>query len=88
MALGATAGDIRRLVYEEGLTPVTIGIAGGLAGSLALGRAMATLLFEVTPADPVVMAGASAIVLLATLVACVAPARRAARTGVRIGGDA
>jgi putative ABC transport system permease protein len=85
MALGATAADIRRLVFEEGLTPVGIGVACGLAASVVLGQAMASLLFDVRPTDPVVMASASAVVLLATVSACVAPARRAARAGMRTG---
>jgi putative ABC transport system permease protein len=86
IALGATAGDIRRLVFEEGLKPVATGVVAGLAASVAIGRAMANLLFDVKPADPMVMAAAAAVVLLATVVACVAPARRAAATGVRTGG--
>lgn len=79
IALGATATDIRRLVFEEGLTPVTIGIAGGLAASVALGRSMASLLFEVRPVDPRVMAAASGVVLIASVIACIGPARRATR---------
>jgi putative ABC transport system permease protein len=86
IAIGATAADIRRLVLAEGLKPVAIGIAVGLTGSVLLGRAMASLLFEVTPVDPAVMAAASAVVVAATLVACIAPAARAARAGVRFGG--
>ena len=83
MALGATTADVRRLVFEDGLKPVAIGIGAGLAASLALGRTMASLLFEVTPADPAVMAAASAVVLLAAAVACVGPARRAGAADVR-----
>ncbi len=85
VALGATPADIRRLVFEEGLKPVAVGVAVGLAVSVALGRAMASLLFDVRPTDPAVMTAASAVVLLATLVACVAPARRAATAGLRTG---
>jgi predicted permease len=81
VALGATAADIRRLVFEEGLRPVAIGVVAGLVGSLMLGRALAGLLFEVRPGDPIVMLGASTVVLLATVVACIAPAQRAARIG-------
>lgn len=47
---------------------MTLGVAAGLAASIALGRAMASLLFDVRPTDPVVMAAASAVVLLATVV--------------------
>jgi predicted permease len=84
IALGATAMDIHRLVFEEGITPVAVGILAGLAASLALGRAMASLLFDVRPSDPVVMAAAALTIVIATLVACAAPARRAASAaGVR-----
>ncbi len=79
IALGATARDIRRLVFEEGLTPVSAGVLAGLAMSLALGRGMAALLFDVTPTDPAVMAASALTVVAATLVACAAPARRASR---------
>jgi ABC-type antimicrobial peptide transport system permease subunit len=76
--------DIHRLVFEEGITPVAVGIVAGLAASLALGRAMASLLFDVRPSDPVVMAAAALTIVIATLVACAAPARRAASAaGVR-----
>ena len=85
IALGATTADIRRLVFHEGLKPVTIGIIVGLAASVALGRGMASLLFEVRTADPAVMAAAAAVVLLTTVVACVGPARRAAAAGLHTG---
>lgn len=84
MALGATATDIYRLVFEEGLKPVAAGVIAGLALSLALGRGLASLLFDVRPSDPMVMAAAAVTIVGATLVACVAPARRAANApGVR-----
>jgi len=79
MALGATAGDIYKLVFGEGVTPVAIGIAGGLTASIAFGRVMAGLLFDVRPTDPVVMTIAAATIVIATLLACAAPARRASR---------
>jgi putative ABC transport system permease protein len=83
IALGAATADVRRLVFEDGLKPVAIGITAGLAASVALGRAMASLLFDVKPADPAVIAAASAVVLLATIAACIAPARRAGAADVR-----
>jgi putative ABC transport system permease protein len=79
IALGATARDIHKLVFEEGVTPVAIGIVGGLTASIAFGRVMAGLLFDVRPTDPVVMTIAAATIVVATLVACAAPARRASR---------
>jgi len=70
-------------VFEEGLKPVTIGVVAGLVASVVLGRGMASLLFEVRPSDLGVMAAASAVVLLATVIACLAPARRAAHAVLR-----
>ena len=82
MALGARPGDIHRLVVAEGLVPAGAGLAVGLAGSLAIGRAVSSLLFDVRPGDPRVLLGAAAIVIAATLLACIPPARRAAGTGL------
>ena len=81
IALGARPGDIHRLVIAEGVAPVLAGLAAGLATSIPIGRSMASLLFDVRPADPLVMTAAAAIVVTAGMVACAAPARRAARAG-------
>jgi len=78
IALGARPGDIHRLVIAEGLIPVGAGLAVGLAGSVAIGRAIGSLLFDVRFADPLVMITSAAIVVAATVLACAAPARRAA----------
>lgn len=79
IALGATPGAIERLVVTEGLLPVAAGIAIGLAGAIAIGRAIAGVLFGVRPADPLVMTAAAAVLVLSALGACAAPAYRAAR---------
>lgn len=79
IALGATRMDIGRLVFEEGLKPVSAGLVAGLALSAAIGRGMAGLLFEVRPLDPAVMIAAALAIVTATLVACAGPARRASR---------
>ena len=83
IALGASPSDIHRLVIGEGLAPVALGLAIGLCLSLALGRAIASLLFEVRPAEPVVFAIAPFLIMVAALVACLAPARRAAMSPLR-----
>jgi len=79
MALGARAADVLRLMLGQGLRPVALGLAVGVAGSLALGRALSTLLFGVAPHDALTMAGAAAVLAAAAAVACYFPARRAAR---------
>jgi putative ABC transport system permease protein len=79
VALGATRGSILRLVLTEGMVLAGIGIASGLASALALGRAMATLLYEVSPNDTATLAGIGLITAAAALLASLVPAVRAVR---------
>ncbi|MFL5617232.1 MAG: ADOP family duplicated permease [Gemmatimonadaceae bacterium] len=82
MALGARPWDVHRLVLREGLTPVAFGLLVGIAGAVAAGRAIRSLLFEVQPSDPRTLLGVVAVLGAIAVVACLIPARRAARTGV------
>jgi CubicO group peptidase (beta-lactamase class C family) len=77
VALGARAGDVSRLVLREGLLLGGLGVAVGLAAALASTRVLESLLFEVTPTDPVTL-GAVAGLLLAVAVAATVCGRRAA----------
>jgi len=77
MAFGARRGDVHRLVLREGLTPVAIGLASGIAVTLALGRAFRALLFEVRPADPLTLVLVVLIVGAVGALACYVPAHRA-----------
>ena len=79
MAIGASRRDIQTLVLRQGMAPLCIGLAIGLAGSLALNRALRSALVQVSPADPVALAGASVLLILAAALGCLIPARRAAR---------
>jgi len=79
LALGAQARDIFLDVLGEGGKLGAIGVALGLAGSTALTRLMASLLFGVTPTDYVTFVSAAVLLLALTLVACYIPARRAVR---------
>jgi putative ABC transport system permease protein len=79
MALGARGTDVLNLVMGQGLRPVLAGLAVGMAGALALGRGLSTLLFGVAPHDALTMAGAAAVLAAAAALACYFPARRAAR---------
>jgi predicted permease len=79
MALGATVWNIRTLTFGWGLRPVAVGIAIGLGASLALGRVLASLLFEVTAANPFVLSAATVVLLVTAAAACYLPVRRAAR---------
>jgi ABC-type antimicrobial peptide transport system permease subunit len=79
LALGAERSTVIRLVLGQGIAVVGAGIAVGLAASLLVGRALAGVLFGVTPADPMSLGGASLILLLTAVAACYLPARRASR---------
>ena len=79
IALGATPAAIERLVILEGVSPVAAGLGIGLAAAIPIGRAISSALFGVRAADPIVMAAASAVLAIAALGACAAPAYRAAR---------
>lgn len=79
MALGASRVNILKMVLGQGLLTVVIGTAIGLAGSLLLTRTMSSLLFEVSPNDPVTMAGVALLLILIATLASYIPARRATR---------
>ena len=79
IALGARRADVMRLVLGEGLGMAAAGVALGLAGAAALTRLMASLLFSVTPHDPLTFAAGASLLLLMALLASFIPARRALR---------
>jgi ABC-type antimicrobial peptide transport system permease subunit len=79
MAMGATAGDTVRMVVREGLALTAIGVAIGWALSLAAGRLLSSLLYRVSPTDPLVFLLTPLMLTGAALLACYIPARRAAR---------
>jgi putative ABC transport system permease protein len=79
LALGAQPGSLLRLVLGQGLGLAAIGIAIGLVGAVMLTRVLETLLFGVSTRDPMTFLGVAILLLVAALVACYAPARRAAR---------
>jgi putative ABC transport system permease protein len=79
MALGADSDDVLRLIVGDGLRLVGVGLALGLGGALAVGRAMSGLLYEVSPLDPFVLGGVIALLASIALAACYVPAYRACR---------
>jgi putative ABC transport system permease protein len=79
IALGATTPDLLRLVVGRGLRLAALGLLGGLALALALGRGLQSLLFEVGPTDPLTFVAAAAVLGATALVACSIPAWRASR---------
>lgn len=78
-ALGARPSQIVRLVVRQGLTIGVCGIAAGVIAAVALARSMATLLYGVTPHDTLTFIVVPLVLLAVTAIACVVPARRAAR---------
>src|SRR2546423_736512 len=78
LALGARPADVLWLVARGGLQVGAIGVALGLAGALAAGQGLRRLLFGVTPADPLTLAGVALVIAVAVLIASYLPARRAA----------
>jgi putative ABC transport system permease protein len=79
LAIGATPRDVVRLFVREGAALTLVGVACGLAGALAVTRALATLLFGVTTTDPLTFVAVAGALALVALVASYVPARRAAR---------
>jgi putative ABC transport system permease protein len=77
LALGATRGDILKLVVGAGLRLVLIGGAIGLAGAMVLTQLLSGLLFGVSARDPITLASIISILAAVALLACYLPARRA-----------
>ena len=77
LALGAQRASVVGQIVRQELGPVVIGVAVGVAGAIAVGRAMRTLLFNVAPADPVTFLTMPVLLGAAAVVACLVPARRA-----------
>lgn len=79
LALGARPGDVQRMVIGAGLKLAFIGVGIGVAGALALTRFLSSLLFGVSPSDPLTFAGVALLLVAVSLLACYIPARRAAK---------
>jgi ABC-type antimicrobial peptide transport system permease subunit len=79
MALGAQTLDVLRLVVGQGMKPVLFGLVAGLAAALALGRLIASQLYQVSAHSPLLFVGTIVLLGTAALLACLFPARRASR---------
>jgi ABC-type antimicrobial peptide transport system permease subunit len=79
MAVGATPRDILKLVFMQGMFPLGIGLAIGLAASFAVNRVLKTELVQVSPSDPITLAVTSVVLVLSAMIGCLIPARRATR---------
>ena len=76
-ALGASRGDVLRLVLGQGAVLVGIGLAAGLLGAFVASRALRSVLYDVAPLDPAALISALLTLSLVALIACFLPARRA-----------
>ena len=76
VALGATSGDVLRMVLGQGMRTILIGVAIGIVGSFALTQTVSSLLFGVTATDPVTFGGVTLLLVAVALLACYIPARR------------
>jgi len=87
MALGAGDGSVASMVVRQGLLLAGIGLGAGLLGALAIGRIFSglpskvrlLLLFDVSPTDPLILGVVSVVLTIVALLACLLPARRAAK---------
>ena len=78
LALGAQAGSVTRMFVAHGLTLALIGVVTGLTAAFGIMRLMSTLLFQISPVDPLTYAAVSLTLIAATVLACYVPALRAA----------
>ena len=78
VALGASRHDIVSLVLLRGAMMTMVGLGAGIAGALGAGRLLTSVLYGITPADPLALAASATLMLGAALLACYLPARRAA----------
>src|SRR5262249_6160969 len=78
MALGAQTRDVLRLIVNQGMRPVVIGLAIGIVSAFALGRLLKSQLYEVSARNPVLLATSTVLLAAIALIACLVPARRAA----------
>jgi len=78
-AMGAERRDILKLVLGEGLRLIAGGVIAGLVAAIALSRVLRTFLFGVEPNDPTTLIGMGSLFVCVALLACWAPARRAAK---------
>ena len=79
LALGARLSDVLRMVVVEGMKPALLGVGIGIAAALALGKVVASLVYQVKPSDPVTFVGVAALLGLIALFACIVPAYRASK---------
>jgi predicted permease len=78
MAVGAAPADVMTLVVKEAIGTTTVGLAIGLGLGVLLGWGLSAVIYQVSPFDPITLAGSAGVLLIASFIASVVPARRAA----------
>jgi putative ABC transport system permease protein len=79
MALGATAHDLQKLIVREGIRTTVVGLAIGVLLAAGIGKLSSSLLYQVSPVDPIVLVTAAIVLSLSATLASYLPARRATR---------
>jgi putative ABC transport system permease protein len=79
MALGARRSDVLGMILRQGMTTAFIGVVIGVVGSFATARTIESLLFGVTPTDPLTFAAVATSLIVVAALACYVPARRATK---------
>ncbi len=79
MAFGARPFDIYHIVLRRAMAPVLLGLFAGMVGACAAGRLLRSLLYEISPSDPLIIVTVVAAMFVVAVAACYVPARRAAR---------
>jgi putative ABC transport system permease protein len=79
LALGGSPSAVLRMVLRQGMALTVVGLLAGTMAALGLTRVMATLLYEVSPRDPMTLLGVAVLLLSVSAVACLIPGRRAVR---------
>jgi ABC-type antimicrobial peptide transport system permease subunit len=79
MALGATPSDVLQMVVADGMKPILLGVALGLAAAFALSRVVTSLIYGVRATDPLTFAGVALLLVAVGLLATILPAYRATR---------
>jgi putative ABC transport system permease protein len=79
LALGANRVDVIAMLTRQAMTPVLLGVAGGIVQGLLMAEVSRSLLFGVEPTDPKIISGVAALLCSIGLAACLIPARRATK---------
>jgi ABC-type antimicrobial peptide transport system permease subunit len=80
MALGARAADVMRIVLNQGMRPVWLGVVAGVGIAAALSRTLSAFVYGVTTTDPLTFVSVVVVLVAVALVANLLPVRAAART--------